>query len=93
MILRFYDRLFTEFRAISETRPSNIKLIYTAVAEELFPILPRVLPAGSETLNFLAYTPARVVERREAIERLDTEKIPATLVFTLHDDNIGLLPA
>ena len=93
VILRFYDRLFTEFRAISETRPSNVKLIYTAVAEELFPILPRVLPAGSETLNFLAYTPARVVERREAIERLDTEKIPATLVFTLHDDNIGLLPA
>ena len=93
VILRFYDRLFTEYRAISETRPSNIKLIYTAVAEELFPILPRVLPAGSETLNFLAYTPARVVERREAIERLDTEKIPATLVFTLHDDNIGLLPA
>ena len=93
VILRFYDRLFTECQALSAEQLSDTKFIYKAVAEELFPILARVLPPGSETLNFLAYTPARVVQRREAIGRLDTEKIPAALVFTLHDDNIGLLPA
>ncbi len=93
VILRFYDRLLTECRALADTKRPDVKLVYCQVAEELFPLLSRILPPGSETLNFLAYTPARVVKRREAIGRLDTEKVPATLIFTLHDDNIGLLPA
>jgi len=91
--LCFYDRLLTEHRALADSRRPDMKFIYRAVAEELFPILSQILPPGSETLNFLAYTPARVVQRREAIARLNTEKIPATLIFTLHDDNVGLLPA
>jgi len=93
VLLRFYDRLLTESRALVNTKRPDMKFIYTAVAEELFPFLPQILPPGSETLNGLAYTPARVVQRREAIGALDTEKVPATLIFTLHDDNVGLLPA
>ncbi|MCX7427284.1 MAG: hypothetical protein NTW96_16855 [Planctomycetia bacterium] len=93
VMLRFYDRLLSECHALEGTKRPDMKFIYCAVAEELFPVLPRILPPGSETLNFLAYTPARVVKRREAIARLDTRTVPATLIFTLHDDNIGLLPA
>ena len=93
VMLRFYDRLLTESRALADTKRPNMKFVYTGVAEELFPFLSRILPPGSETLNQIAYTPARVMQRREAIGLLDTEKVPATLIFTLHDDNVGLLPA
>jgi hypothetical protein len=93
VMLLFYDRLLSERKALTGTSRPDMKFVYCAVAEELFPVLAKILPSGSETLNFLDYTPARVVKRREAIERLVSEKIPATLIFTLHDDNVGLLPA
>ncbi|NOY42081.1 MAG: hypothetical protein GXP26_09625 [Planctomycetes bacterium] len=93
VMLRFYDRLITEHRALAESKRPDMKFVYNAVAEELFPILSKIVPPGSETKNFLAYTPARVVQRREAIAQLDTEEVPAILIFTLHDDNVGLLPA
>jgi hypothetical protein len=41
------------------------KIVMSSVAEELFPILARVLPKTSETLNFVDYTPARILKRRE----------------------------
>ena len=93
VILHFYDRLLTERKALTGTSRPDMKFVYRAVAEELFPVLAKILPSGSETLNFLDYTPVRVVKRREAIQRLDSEKVPATLIFTLHDDNVGMLPA
>ncbi|MEA1951409.1 MAG: hypothetical protein U9N87_08495, partial [Planctomycetota bacterium] len=93
VMLRFYDRLLNEQKVLADTKRPKVKLIYRSVAEELFPILAKILPPDSETLNFIAYTPARVVQRREAIGKLDTSVVPATLIYTLHDDNVGLLPA
>ena len=43
-------------------------------------------------MNFIDYTPARVVKRRAALQRIPTRDNPALLIFTLHDDNVGLLP-
>ena len=85
--------LLSERKALAGTKRPDMKFVYCAVAEELFPVLSKILPPGSETLNFIDYTPARIVRRREAIGQLDTEKVPATLIYTLHDDNVGLLPA
>ena len=93
VMLRFYDRLLHEEHVLADSKRPDVKLVYCQVAEELFPVLSSIVPSGSETLNFLAYTPSRVVDRREAIGKLDTEKVPATLIYTLHDDNVGLLPA
>ena len=99
--LHFYDRLT---RPSNSTRrvalPSRqdkphakpVKLIYDSVTEELFPILDRILPAGSETLNFIDYTPTRILQRRKTLAALGSSKIPATLIYTLHDDNVGVLP-
>ena len=40
-----------------------VRLIFDGVAEELFPVLPRLVPKGSETLNFVDYTASRIVRR------------------------------
>ncbi|MBM4078377.1 MAG: hypothetical protein FJ278_01675 [Planctomycetes bacterium] len=90
--LYFYDRLLTDLQALRGTRRPDVKFILNHVAEELFPVLPRVLPAGSETLNFVDYTPSAVVKRREALSQLPPSQTPASLIFTLHDDNVGVLP-
>ena len=90
--LYFYDRLFTDLRALQGTRRPDAKIVVNSAAEELFPILPRVLPAGSETLNFVDYTPARILKRREVLAQIPARDLPTSLIFTLHDDNVGPLP-
>ena len=57
------------------------------------PLLPEVLPQGSEVLNQIDYTPERIVDRPEAIRHVAPGGMRNSLVFTLHDDNVGMLPA
>jgi hypothetical protein len=90
--LYFYDRLLTDLRVLEGTRRPDMRFIFVAVAEELFPILPRVLPPGAETMNQVDYTPSRIVKRREVLATLPVRTLPSTLVCTLHDDNVGVLP-
>ncbi|MBU4400528.1 MAG: hypothetical protein KKE86_14490, partial [Planctomycetes bacterium] len=93
VLLYFQDRLIHKSQALRGTRRPDMKLIYATGAEELYPLLERILPPGSETLSFIDYTPSRVVRRREVLKNVPGgRKLPATLHFTLEDDNIGLVP-
>jgi hypothetical protein len=69
-----------------------MKLLYNSVADELFPVLGWLVPHGCETLNFVDYTASRIVKRREALENVPSRDIPCSLIYTLHDDNVGVLP-
>jgi hypothetical protein len=82
--LYFHDKIMSGF-------PPK-KWIVSTVAEELIPILPKILPAGSETLNFIDYTPSRIVQRRAVLKEIPAHEIPSVLIYTLHDDNVGVLP-
>ncbi|HPO16380.1 MAG TPA: sialidase family protein [Candidatus Hydrogenedentes bacterium] len=90
--LYFYDRLFTDLKALERIDASHVKIIINCAAEELFPILPKILPQGSETLNFVDYTPARILKRREVLGQIPARDLPTSLIYTLHDDNVGLVP-
>ena len=86
--LYFYDKLISNVQ-FTATRK---KVVFSSVAEELFPILGSVLPAGSETLNFVDYTPSRILKRRNMLKSIPARDIPSVLIYTLHDDNVGVLP-
>jgi hypothetical protein len=86
--LYFFDEIIAQPRF----KASHKKFVISSMAEELYPILPRVLPKGSETLNFIDYTPSRIVERQKAIAQIPAKQIPSVLIYTLHDDNVGVLP-
>ncbi len=88
--LYFYDKLITQLKQASN--PARVKFVMSTVAEELYPILARILPPGSETLNFIDYTPSRIVKRRAALSGVPARQIPSVLIYTLHDDNVGILP-
>ena len=90
--LYFYDRLIRELKVLEGTHCPDIKFIYSSVAEELFPILPYIIPAGGETLNFVDYTASRIVQRRDVLKNVSSSDIPCSLIYTLHDDNVGVLP-
>ena len=90
--LYFYDRLVNDLGVLKETKRPDVKIIYNSVAEELFPVLPKLVPPGSELLNFVDYTASRIVARKAVLESLPGRDVPASLIFTLHDDNVGLLP-
>ena len=90
--LYFYDRLLHEMHALRESRRPDMKFIYNSIAEELFPVLGSLVPRGWETLNFVDYTASRIVKRREVLENVPSQKHACSLIYTLHDDNVGLLP-
>ena len=92
VVLDFYDRLLNDAKVLGEGRRSKVRFVYDSVAEELFPVLARLVPPGSETLNSVDYTASRVLRRREVLKDLPAREITSTLLFTLHDDNVGVLP-
>ena len=90
--LYFYDRLLRDLEVMQTTKRPDMRFVFGHISEELFPILGQILPQGWETLNGIDYTPSRVVKRRKVLEQLPGKEIPASLIYTLHDDNIGVLP-
>jgi hypothetical protein len=91
-VLYFYDRLLSDRKVLAGSRRPDVRLVFDSVAEELFPVLPRIVPRGSETLNSVDYTASRILRRREVLKDLPARDIPSTLIYTLHDDNVGVLP-
>ncbi len=90
--LFFYHQLIRGQQVFQGTKRPDMPVIYNAVAEELYPILGRILRPGDELLNFVDYTPSRVVERRGALASVPGKQNPTLLIYTFHDDNVGLLP-
>lgn len=90
--LCFADRLRTSPEFLPKSRKPDAALVYYEIAEELFPILPRVLPKGAELLVVLDYTPTRVLRRPEAFDKIPAKEIPTILAVTLQDDGVGVPP-
>jgi|GEM_PF-310642 len=90
--LCFLDRLRTDPNILPKTAKPDARLIYYEVAEELFPILPRILPKNAELLIVLDYTPTRVLRRTTAFDRIPAGELPTILALTLQDDGVGVFP-
>lgn len=90
--LSFLTRLFTSPDVVPRSANPDAQLVVYETAEELFPILPHILPEGTELVIVLDYTPTRVLRRRHVLATVPTDKVPTTLVLTLQDDNIGMFP-
>jgi hypothetical protein len=90
--LHFFDWLVKDSGAVSESKRPDMKFLYWGFAEELFPILPRVLPPNSEMEvmpdNFLTH----LLERTEILKSLSGGPIQPIIDLTVDDDNIGIVP-
>ena len=90
--LYFYDRLLNVEKVLSDTARPDVPIILNSVAEELFPIFARILGPGGEAQNFVDYTASRILRRPQVLGQMPARQIPSVLIYTLHDDNVGLLP-
>ena len=89
--LYFLDSLLSSREVLPRSVKADARFCVHFV-EQLGPILPLVLPEGTEVLQNLAYTPSRALRRRDAIRRTPGRTLHTNMIFTLHDDNIGVLP-
>ena len=90
--LYFMDRLLSSPEVLPKSLKPDTRIAIYEVAEELFPILSRVMPKGSELVVVMDYTPTRVLRRRDVLRNVSAKEIPAILILTIQDDNIGVLP-
>ena len=86
------DSLIEEHRLLERPGDKDVKIIFSSVTEELFPLVARIVPPGGEVLSFIDYTASRVVRQRDLIEEVPVEDVPVSLIMTLADDNVGMLP-
>ena len=90
--LDFFDWLVKDSGAVSESKRPDMQFLYWGFSEELFPILPRVLPPNSEMEvmpdNFLTH----LLERTEILKSLSGGPIQPIINLTVDDDNIGIVP-
>ena len=93
-MLRFFDRLLSDTDLLGQARGRDLSLHVNlgGNAEPLFPILERTLWEGAGISTSLGYTASRAIRSLRALEHLDADRVPATLVVTLQDDNVGSLP-
>lgn len=91
--LGFLDLLLREYHLLERPGGSpDIKFIYDSITEELYPLVVCITPAGGEVISFIDYTASRQLQRSELIQTIASDNIPASLIFTLADDNVGILP-
>ncbi len=90
--LYFLLRLWNSPDVRPKTRKPDARLVVYEVAEELWPILPRIMPKNSELVIVMDYNPTRVLRRRNVLATVPAKEIPTTMVLTLHDDSVGTLP-
>jgi len=86
------DKLFSDRKVLSKTKRPDAFVSFVSMAEEVLPLMQYVLPKRSETLNLLDYTPERIVARPDAFRLDSKDRMKHALIFTLHDDNVGVLP-
>ena len=92
-MLRLIDCVL-EDRSVLE-RPGHAapaRILYGQPAEELLPILPRIAPPGAGVVAFIDYTARRAADHIEVMDNAVPDAMPSRFIFTLADDNVGVLP-
>jgi hypothetical protein len=90
--LYFFDWIVRDSGAVKDSKRPDMKFLYWGFAEELYPILPKVLPPDSELEvmpeNFLD----QLLERPGILKTVSGGPIRPIINLTMDDDNIGILP-
>lgn len=90
--LDFLHTLLADPEVLALTEQKSVQPVMVDVDPAFFPVLDKVVPAGSATLNFVDYTARRTLANRELLAQLPAAKLESSLILTLADDNVGVLP-
>ena len=90
--LVFYDQLLWGSDVLKDTLRPDMKFMCWGPAEELWPLLGRIFPQGTEVGVMPDNFQTHVLRRREIFSTFPTQEVAGSLSLTLDDDNIGLIP-
>jgi hypothetical protein len=90
--LEFFNRLLADRELWRLPGARSVKVTIVDVDSALYPVLDKLLPAGTEALHFVDYTARRVAANRSLLKQAPTKTVPSSLILTLADDNVGVLP-
>jgi len=90
--LQFFNRLLADKSLLQLPGGRSAKVVIADVDPALYPVLDKVLPAGKGALHFIDYTARRVADNRSLLKTVPASKVPSSLILTLADDNVGVLP-
>jgi len=90
--LEFFNRLLADKELLRLPGGRSAQVVIADVDPALFQVLDKVLPAGAGALHFVDYTARRVAENRDLLKAVPAKSVPSSLILTLADDNVGVLP-
>lgn len=90
--LDFLNNLLADRELLKTSSGRSVEPVLVDIDPALYPVLDKIVPPGASTLNFIDYTARRVVESRALLETVPARKVPSSLILTLADDNVGVLP-
>jgi hypothetical protein len=88
----FYDDLLRSSEIFRNKLHPDIKLMCWGPAEELWPLLGKILRPGTEVGVMPDNFQTDLLQRREIFTQFPSREVPGVLDLTLDDDNIGLVP-
>jgi len=90
--LDFLQTLLADPAVLRSSRGHRVQPVLVSVDPALHPLLPKLLPEGAGTLAFIDYTARKSAAGKELLRNLPPPRTEASLILTLADDNVGVLP-
>jgi hypothetical protein len=90
--LEFFNRLLADKELTRLPGGRTATVVISDIDPAVFPVLDKVMPAGTAALHFVDYTARRVVENCSLLKSVPAKAVPSSLILTLADDNVGVLP-
>lgn len=90
--LEFLHRLLADGKLLTRPDGKKVQLVIVEADPALYVVLDMVIPPGASTLIFVDYTARRVAANANLLEPVPAKKLKSSLIFTLADDNVGVLP-
>lgn len=86
--LAFFNQLLSDKELAKLPDGRNVKLIVEGIDSAAFPVLDKLLPSGTETLNSLAYSVREAVAQRELIKAVPAGKVLSGLSLPLSNESV-----
>ena len=90
--LHVLDVLLNEQEFDLSRARKNARIIATALSPELHRFLPLIFPRGTPYIAEMGYRPGYVARRADTLKLDEPGQLSMSLVISLEDDNIGLVP-
>lgn len=90
--LEFFHNLLAVPNLLKRKDGRMVEAVIIQIDPALFGVLNKVLPRGASALHLVDYTARRVAANKQTLGQVPAAKVKSSLILTLADDNVGVLP-